>query len=270
MALHPIGDIEPQTDWTGRLSGVEIIVHLANRAHRTVFDPATDREPAAAANLAAAAAAAGVRRIVHMSSALAMGEATRPGMPFRPADSPAPQMAYGRAKLAVERALAPAAEAAGLELVILRPPLVYGPGVKANFRSLLRVVASGLPLPFAGIENRRSLIFLDNLVDVTALACLDPDATGRVLLVRDSVDLSTPELVAALADGLGRRVRLFAPPAPVLALALRAPGLGTKLARLTASLQVDDDEARRILGWEPAVAPAAGLALTARDFLWGR
>ena len=202
-----------------------------------------------------------------MSSALAIGEATRPGKPFRPADLPAPQMAYGRAKLAIERALAGAAEATGLELVILRPPLVYGPGVKANFRALIRVVASGVPLPFAGIENRRSLIFLGNLVDATAIACLRPDAAGRVLLVRDALDLSTPELVTALAEGLGRRARLFALPAPILALALRAPGLGTALARLTVSLQIEDDDTRKILGWEPAVAPAAGLALTARDFL---
>ena len=264
--LRSIGDIGPRTDWRRHLNGVDIVVHLANRAHRAGFDPASDEEPEAAAALARAAAEAGVQRLVHMSSVRAMGAATRPGAPFRPADRPLPTDPYGRAKLAIERALSAAAAASGLDLVILRPPLVYGPGVKANFRALLRLVGSGLPLPFAGVENRRSLIFLDNLVDAAARACVHPAAAGHVLLVRDAVDLSTPELIRALAAGFGHRARLFAVPQAAIGLLRGLPALGPALSRLTLSLQIDDSESRAVLGWVPTVPPEEGLAKTARAY----
>src|SRR5438309_5639507 len=176
--------------------------------------------------LARAAAANGVRRLVYMSSVRAMGETTRPGAPFRPTDPPLPREAYGRAKLAIEQALATAAQETGRELVILRPPLVYGPAVGANFKSLIRLAASGLPLPFAGIDNRRSLIFLANLVDVTARAAVHPDAAGRSLLARDATDLSTEELIRRLAAAIGRPARLFALPEAALAADRRLPALG--------------------------------------------
>src|SRR5205814_9805503 len=131
-------------------------------------------------------------RLIHMSSVRAMGEVTLPGAPLRVTDPPRPGDPYGRGKLAIERALQAAARETGIEIVILRPPLVYGPGVKANFRLLMRLVASGLPLPFAAIDNRRSLIFIENLVDLVGRACLHPGAPGRVLLARDAADLSTP------------------------------------------------------------------------------
>ncbi len=170
------------------------------------------------------------------------------------------------AKLAIERALASATRETGLELVVLRPPLVYGPAVRANFRALMRLAASGLPLPFAGIENRRSLIFLENLVDVAALAATHPAAAGHVLLVRDAVDLSTRELISHLAAGLGRPVRLFALPEAGFAALRRLPALGPLVARLTLSLQVDDEATRRLLDWKPPVSSETGLAATARDF----
>ena len=266
VELRPIGEIGPQTDWRPYLDRIDIAVHLANRAHRAGHDPASGAEPEAAAALARAAAAAGVRRLVQMSSVRAMGAATELGAPFRPDDAPRPSDPYGRGKLATERALSAVAAESGLELVILRPPLVYGPGVKANFRALIGLVASGLPLPFGAVDNRRSLIFLDNLVDAAALACVDPKAAGRALLVRDATDLSTPELIRALAAGLGRRPRLFAVPHPVLGLLRGAPALGPPLARLTLSLQVDDSETRAALGWAPATAPTEALARTARGF----
>ena len=147
--------------------------------------------------LAREAALAGVRRFLYVSSIKAMGETTAPGRPFRPADTPRPEDAYGRAKLATERALASVAAETGLELLILRPPLVYGPGVGGNFRALLRLARSGLPLPFAGLDNRRSLIARDNLVDLIAACCTHPSIApagrGTILLVRDGTDLSTPE-----------------------------------------------------------------------------
>ena len=272
VEMRPIGEITARTHWPEHLVGTDIVFHLANRAHRPVAAGTAAHETEAAAMLARAAAANGVRRLVYMSSVRAMGETTRPGAPFRPTDPPLPREAYGRAKLAIERALATAAQETaaqetGHELVILRPPLVYGPAVKANFRALIRLAASGLPLPFAGIANRRSLIFLDNLVDAAVRAALHPAAPGHVLLVRDAADLSTEELIRQLAEGLGRPARLFAMPQAVLAVCRHLPALGAFFARLTLSLQVDDSATRRLLGWAPPVSPEAGLAATARAFL---
>jgi UDP-N-acetyl-alpha-D-quinovosamine dehydrogenase len=267
VEIRPIGEITAQTPWPEHLGSADIVIHLANRAHRPVAAEAASREAEAAAMLARAAAANGVRRLVYMSSVRAMGETTRPGAPFRPTDPPLPREAYGRAKLATEQALATAAQETGRELVILRPPLVYGPAVKANFRALIRLAASGLPLPFAGIANRRSLIFLENLVDAAVCAAIHPAAAGHVLLARDAADLSTEELIRKLAEGLGRPTRLFAIPQAVLAACCRLPALGTFFARLTLSLQVDDSATRHLLGWAPPVSPEIGLAATARAFL---
>ena len=257
--VRPIGDIGPRTDWSSHLGAAEVVIHLADRG-------APEAARQAAATLARAAAASGVRRLVYMSSVRAMGAVTGPGAPFCPTDPPLPRDAYGRAKLATERLLLAAAQETGLELVILRPPLVYGPNVKANFRALIRLAASGLPLPFAGIDNRRSLIFLDNLVDVGARAAIDPAAAGRVLLLRDTVDLSTRELVCRLAAGLGRPARLFAVPEAAFAMLRPIPALGPLAARLTLSLQVDDSATRALLDWAPPVPTETALAATARAF----
>ena len=257
--VRPIGDIGPRTDWSSHLGAAEVVIHLADRG-------APEAARQAAATLARAAAASGVRRLVYMSSVRAMGAVTGPGAPFCPTDPPLPRDAYGRAKLANERLLSAAAQETGLELVILRPPLVYGPNVKANFRALIRLAASGLPLPFAGIDNRRSLIFLDNLVDVGARAAIDPAAAGRVLLLRDTVDLSTRELVCRLAAGLGRPARLFAVPEAAFAMLRPIPALGPLAARLTLSLQVDDSATRALLDWAPPVPTETALAATARAF----
>ncbi len=264
--MRPIGEITARTHWPEHLVGADIVIHLANRAHRPVSAGAASHEAEAAAMLARAAAANGVRRLVYMSSVRAMGETTRPGTPFRPTDRPLPREAYGRAKLAIEQALATVAQETGRELVILRPPLVYGPAVKANFRALIRLAASGLPLPFAGIANRRSLIFLGNLVDVTARAAVHPEAAGHVLLARDATDLSTEELVRYLAAALHRPARLFAMPEASLAACRHVPALGPLFARLTLSLQVDDSATRSLLDWMPPVPTEIGLAATARAF----
>jgi UDP-4-keto-D-QuiNAc 4-reductase len=264
VRLGVIGDIGPQTDWSGLLDRADAIIHLANRAHHPAHAGANAAEPAAAAKLASAAAKAGVRRLIHMSSIRAMGDMTMPGRPFLCTDAPSPRDAYGRGKLAVERALRAAARQDGIELVILRPPLVYGPGVKANFRSLIRLAGSGLPLPFAGIDNRRSLIFLDNLIDLVARVAIHPGIGGRVLLARDGVDWSTPELIRALAGGLGAEVRLFSVPERAFAPVRLLPILGPMAASLTLWLQVDDRETRALLDWVPPVPREIGLAATAR------
>jgi nucleoside-diphosphate-sugar epimerase len=266
VELRTIGNIGPITDWSGHLDAIEIVVHLANRAHHSGRGAADHKEAQAARVLALAAARAGVRRMIHMSSVRTMGDATLPGAPLRESDLPRPRDDYGRGKLAIERTLLRAAQETCVEIVILRPPLVYGPEVKANFRALMRLVASGLPLPLAGIDNRRSLIFIDNLVDLVGRACLHPGAAGRVLLARDAADLSTPELIRLLAAGMGRPARLFGVPQPALAMLRRLPKLGPLLSRLTLSLQVDDAETRAALDWRPPVSPEIGLAATANAF----
>jgi nucleoside-diphosphate-sugar epimerase len=265
-----IGDIAPRTDWSKPLTGTDIVVHLASRAHRSRFGskigPSAAVEAEAAVALAGQAGAAGVRRFVHMSSIRAMGEATPPGTPFRAGDAARPRDPYGRGKLASERALSAATRGTALELVVLRPPLVYGPGAKAHFRAMIRLAGTGLPLPFAGIDNRRSLIFIDNLVAFTALACTHPAAASRVLLARDGTDLSTPQLLRGLCDGLGRPARLFAVPDATFRVFRLLPGLGPLVARLTLSLQVDDGATRDALGWAPVIAAEPALRATAAAF----
>jgi nucleoside-diphosphate-sugar epimerase len=267
VELHPIGEINRQTDWSGHLDHIDIVIHLANRAHRAARDASRQHDEAEAARaLARAAASSGLRRLIHFSSIRAMGDATPHGAPFRCTDPPLPRDPYGRGKLAIEHALRAVAHPTGLELVTLRPPLVYGPGVKGNFRALLKLVASGLPLPFAAVDNQRSLIFIDNLIDFAAGACLHAGAVGRVLLPRDATDWSTPELLRILAGGLERPVRLFAVPQVALTALRRVPLLGVLVARLTLSLQIDDRETRAALDWRPPVPSEIGLAVTARSF----
>ena len=267
-----LGDITPDRDWSRALRGVgiDIVVHLAQRAHSTADPAALAPEPAAAASLARAAARAGARRFVYLSSITAMGAATPPGRPFRAEDEPRPESPYGRSKLATEEALAEAALDTGIELAVIRPPLVYGPGVRANFHALLRLIASGVPLPFAMIDNRRSFIHADNLTDLIAVAALHTAAAGRVLLASDGLDLSTPALIRLLATGLERRARLFGVPEAALGPLRRLPRLGARLAPLTLSLQVDDSATRAALDWAPPVAAEAGLIDTARAFAASR
>jgi nucleoside-diphosphate-sugar epimerase len=261
-----VGEIGPATDWSRALAGVDVVIHLAQRAHTGPDAAALAAEPAAVAALVRAGAAAGIGRLVLLSSVKAMGEVTAPGRPLRPDDEPRPEDAYGRAKLASERAAAAAAQEAGVELVVIRPPLVYGPGVRANFRALIRLAGSRAPLPFAAVDNRRSLICRDNLVDLLAVAAVHPNAAGKTLLARDGEDLSTPALIRALAAGQGRRARLFAVPAAAFALLRALPGVGPPLARLTLALQVDDSATRALLGWTPPTAAAVALAATAQAF----
>jgi nucleoside-diphosphate-sugar epimerase len=261
-----LGDIKLATEWDAALDGVEIVVHLAQRAHAGPDPRLLAAEPAAVAALARAGAANGVARLVLLSSIKAMGEATAPGRPFRAGDAPRPEDAYGRAKLASERA---AESEPGIDHVIIRAPLVYGPGVRANFRALIRLAASGMPLPFAVLDNRRSLIYRDNLVELIALAATGPPVPGHILLTRDGDDLSTPALIRALAVGLGRKERLFPVPDALFAALRPLPGIGPKLSRLTLSLQVDDGPTRALFGWAPPVTVADALAVTARAFAAG-
>jgi UDP-glucose 4-epimerase len=247
------------------LAGIDAIVHLAARTH-VMHESSAD--PLAAyralnvgvtARLAAAAAQAGVRRFVFLSSIKVNGEATH-GRAFTADDAPHPEDAYGVSKREAEDGLRDIAHRTGLEVVVLRPPLVYGPGVKGNLRALMHAIDRGMPLPLASIANRRSLVGIDNLVSAIALAATHPSAAGRTFLVSDGEDLSTPELVRAIAAGLGRRARLLPCPVALLRLAGRVTGRGAAIDRLAGSLEVDASALRQALGWQPLVPPAVGLA----------
>ena len=264
-----VGDIGPDTDWQQALTDIDCVVHLAARAH--VFD-----DPGAGlladyrrinvlgtTRLAQQAAAAGVRRFVFLSSVKVNGESTA-AQPFSDVDPPLPEDAYGISKREAEDALWQIGADTGMEVVILRAPLVYGPGVKGNFLRLLRVVARGLPLPLASIDNRRSLIYVGNLVDAI-VACIDvPAAAGKTWLVSDGEDVSTPALIRKLAAASGKPPRLL--PCPVALLRFGAALLGQRAAlqRLTGSLQVDSSRIRRELGWQPRYSLDQGLNATVR------
>ena len=260
-------------DWRRALEGVSAVVHAAARVH-VMRDGAPD--PLAAfrsANvegtlaLARQAAAAGIARFVFVSSIKVNGESTPPDRPFSAADVPRPQDPYGISKLEAERALGELARETGLPVVIVRPPLVYGPGVKANFFALLKWLQRGVPLPFGAIHNRRSLVALENLVDLLATCVEHPAAPGQTLLVSDGEDLSTTELLRRLAAALGKRARLVPIPERALILAARSLGAGSIARRLCGSLCVDSAPTRRLLGWAPPVSVDEGLRAAAEGFL---
>jgi nucleoside-diphosphate-sugar epimerase len=250
--LTAIGTVTPQTDWRPLLEGCDGVIHLLARVHRggTDADYLADNCDITE-RLARDAAAAGVRRLVFASSIKVNGETSAPGAPFRPDDAPAPADAYGRSKLAAEQALHAVAAETGLETVVVRPPLVYGPDVRANFELLIRLVALGLPLPFARLANRRSLVGLGNLSDFL-LICLDhTNAAGETFLVADGEALTVPELLVAIGRALGRPARLFALDPGLLHALLRLAGGSGLVDRLAGDLVVDSSKARELLGWHP-------------------
>lgn len=217
--LVEVGDVGPSTNWSGALDGVNVVIHLAARVH-VMQDTATDPMSAfrtvnvgGTLNLARQAATAGVARFVFVSSVKVNGEHTRSGHAFTEADAPEPQDAYGRSKHEAEQGLRQIAADTGIEVVIIRPPLVYGPSVKANFAALMRAVQHGWPLPLGAVHNQRSLVALDNLVDFIVTCITHPQAANQTFLVSDGNDLSTTELVRGLAHAAGMPARLL--PVPV-------------------------------------------------------
>ena len=266
-----VGDIGPDTDWKEALRGVEAIVHLAARVH-VMRESAADTlaaflrvNTAGTLHLARATAQAGIRRFVFLSSVKVLGERCHE-VPFTDASPPNPQDPYAVSKLEAEMGLTEIAREFGVETVILRPPLVYGPGVRGNFLSLLRLVDRGLPLPLGGVRNQRSLLFLGNLVDAISLCLTHPVAPGKTFLLCDGEDLSTPELVRRLARALECRPRLWPLPEPVLTLAAGCLGKSAEARRLLASLTVDDRLIRQVLAWNPPFTVDEGLDETVAWF----
>jgi len=280
-----VSNLDADTDWRATLAGVEGIIHCAARVHvmrETADDPLAAFRAAnvdGTEQLALQAVAAGVKRLVFISSIKVNGEETAPAPPlpnplpetryFREGDPPAPQDPYGQTKWEAETMLARVAQETGLEVVIVRPPLVYGPGVKGNLARLLSWVERGVPLPLAGIHNARSLIGIDNFTSALQACLTHPAAAGRTYLVCDGEDVSTPELLRRLGRNLGKPARLFALPAPLLQGLAGLIGRRADVQRLTGSLVVDDSRIRRELGWVPPRTLDEGLAQMTRAWLDG-
>jgi len=265
LASVAVGDIDGATDWTLALERCTVVVHLAARVH-VMNDTALD--PLAAyrrtnvdgtIRLARHAAAAGVRRFIFISSVKVNGESTPKGRPFRADDAPAPQDPYGISKMEAEMGLHQVSVQTGLQVIIIRPPLVYGPGVGANFATLLRAVRRGLPLPLGAIQNQRSLVSLDNLIDLIITCLKHPAAANQTLLVSDGHDLSTAELVCGIASAAGVPARL--PSVPVWVLRAVASLLGKRdvVNRLSSNLQVDISKTCGLLAWTPPHSVQEGL-----------
>ena len=260
-------------DWGPVVSGCHSIVHTAARVHvmrDSARDPLSEfRRVNVGGTLALArkAAEAGVRRFVFLSTVKVNGEQTQLGRPFTAEDTPAPEDAYGLSKHEAEAALRQLGATTGMEVVSVRPVLVYGPGVKANFLAMMRWVAKGLPLPFGAIENRRSLVGLDNLVDLVAACVRHPSAANQTFLVSDGEDISTKEMLLRTAVALGRHARLFPMPQNILEAGAMLVGKGKIVRRLLGSLQVDITRTRQLLDWTPPVSVDQQLASTADWFL---
>lgn len=249
-----LGDLETGVRWPAELGSVDVIVHLAGMAHNRAAEEAIRRINVAGTAALVKAASGRAGRIVFLSSIKVHGEESAE-KPIAETDARNPEDAYGRTKLAAEDLLPEAAHASGMQYTILRPPLVYGPGVKANFLALMKVIAKGWPLPFAGIRNRRSLIYVGNLADAIARCAESPAAAGRRYCVSDGAAVSTPDLCRAIGAALGRPARLFAFPPALLELA-------PPFRKLTRSLEVDDSAIRRELEWRAPFTFEEGIEKT--------
>lgn len=260
-------------DWSAALANVDAVIHCAARVHvmnEQAIDPFAEFRQVnveGTLRLARQAVEAGVRRFIFVSSIKVNGEQTLPGHAYCADDVPEAVDPYGISKYEAEEGLRALAAETGLEVVIVRPPLIYGPGVKANFHSMLRWLHRGIPLPFGAIDNHRSFVALDNLVDLLVLCLTHPAANGQRFLVSDGEDLSTTELLRRLSRALGRRARLV--PIPQLWIEYGAGLLGQRALsqRLCGSLQVNIDKTRECLGWVPPLTVEQALAKTAAHFL---
>lgn len=266
-------ELAADTRWEDVLDSVDVVVHTAARVHvqggkgseadyrRVNVDGAL--------NLARQAASCGVQRFVFLSSVKVNGDNTQPGFAFRAEDRPAPIDAYAVSKHEAEIGLARLAAGQGMEIVTIRPPLVYGPGVRANFLTLMRWVHRGYPMPFARVDNRRSFIAVQNLVDLVRVCCVHPLAANETFMAADGDDVSTAELVTRLGVALKKPARLIPVPPKVLMALATAAGRRDQASRLLGNLQIDAGRTRERLGWQPPVSMEEALQATARHFLEG-
>lgn len=262
-----------ETDWSATLKNISAVVHCAARVH-VMSDTATNplekyRQTNVVGTMALAqqAARAGVRRFVFVSSIKVNGEATLKMRPFSASDTPAPIDPYGISKMEAENGLRQLASQTGMEVVIVRPPLVYGAGVKANFHTIMRWLARGIPLPLGALHNRRSMIALDNLVDLIINCLVHPAAANKTLLAADGPALSTTEFLRKLGIALGRPARLIPVPEALIRGGAAMVGKSDIAQRLCDSLEVDSSETRALLGWRPPLSVEQGLSRAA-DGYW--
>ncbi|AXS81506.1 NAD-dependent epimerase/dehydratase family protein [Dechloromonas sp. HYN0024] len=260
------GELSADFDWSGALVGIRMVVHCAARVHvmnEVSSDPLAEFRRvnvAGTVQLARQAAAAGVKRFIFLSSIKVNGEQTQIGSPFSADQMPNPADSYGVSKMEAEEGLRTLARETGMEVVIIRPPLVYGPGVKANFLAMMRVLYRGFPLPLGSVtQNKRSLVALDNLVDFVVTCLAHPAAANQTFLVSDAESLSTSALLNRMAKALGRPARLFPVPVSWLKLGARLIGKRDMAQRLCDSLEIDIRKNQELLGWAPRVDVDEGL-----------
>lgn len=259
-----VGDIDAETDWSAALEGVDVVVHLAARVHimsETANSPLAEFRKVnvlGTQRLGRCAAEAGVRRFIYISTIKVLGERTE-NRPFLHTDTAKPCDPYALSKLEAEQALMRIEENSGLDLVILRPPLIYGPGVGGNFLRILNLIYRGIPLPFGLIRNARSMLAVSNFCDVIKI-CLDhPDATGETFLIADGSDTSTPNLFRMIGDRMGKSARLVPFPKRLLKLVGKLFRRSSEIDRLCGSLQVDIEHTKRILNWSPRTSLEEGV-----------
>lgn len=259
-------ELHKDFDFGNAFDGIGTFIHAAARVHvmaDTAADPLDEYRAvntAGTLNLAKQAAAAGVKRFIFISSIKVNGEATSENQTFRYDDTPGPEDPYGISKAEAEVGLKKLADETGMEVVIIRPPLVYGPGVKANFAAMLRLSKKNLPLPLGAIHNKRSLVALDNLVDLI-VTCIDhPKAANQTFLVSDDQDVSTTELLQMMTHAAGKKLRLVPVPVSWLKLAGKLTGKQAVVDRLCGNLQVDISHTKDTLGWKPPISVEEGIA----------
>jgi nucleoside-diphosphate-sugar epimerase len=267
-----IGDLTAATDWANALAGCDSVIHLAARVH-VMNDRSSDPlvvfrkiNVDATLNLARQAVASGVKRFVFVSSIKVNGEQTT-DKPFSVFDTPAPADPYGQSKFEAEQALLELSQETGLEVVIVRPPLIYGPGVRANFQNLMGLVKSGVPLPLGAIPNRRSMVALYNFIDLLIVCVRHPNAGGQTFMVSDGMDVSVSELLRMLARSMGTRTLLLPIPAGLIARTASLFGKSAMANRLLGSLQVDIDHTMLALDWRPIIGMQEAIDKTVAYFL---
>jgi nucleoside-diphosphate-sugar epimerase len=265
-----IADFESDNDLSAAMDGVKQIIHLAARVHVMDDQPLhinyyRQVNVTGTLNLARQAARAGVCRFIFVSSVKVNGEVTLPGRAFRADDKPAPLDLYGFSKMEAERGLREIEAQTGMEVVVVRPPLVYGPGVKANFASMMRWVGRGIPLPLGSIHNSRSMVALDNLADFLVTCVGHPKAAGQNFLISDGEDVSTSELLRRTAMAMEKKILLLPVPSPLLTFSALLLGKRKVAKRLCSSLQVDIEKNRQLLGWTPSITLDEGLKKTVRS-----
>ena len=260
-----VGDIGPDTDWTSALIGIESIIHTAARVHITnelSLDPLTDFRRVnvdGTLGLARQAAKAGVKKFIFLSSIKVNGEFTKDGEPFTEESPLCPEDSYGISKLEAEQGLRNIAEISDMKIIIIRPVLVYGPGVKGNFLSLIRLIKLGIPLPFGAINNARSFIALDNLIDFILVCLNHPVAENKTFIVSDGEDISTLELIQILSSAVKVKSRIIPIPISIILFVARLLGRVDIARRLCCNLQVDISKAEKLLGWTPPMNIRDGL-----------